>query len=287
MGSPAGSIGPRRITTSRLVDERRTGCAARIDTGATGFSRAAGVDCRARRQRRRTRRSRSRPTRTCSSSRWPGPGSRCIRSTRVRSRVTGNGTGRPAASPTQATPRCWPTSCAPTDTCTARCRDQRARAARSRRSPASIRKRSGRCTRPSAACVRCCWSSIRKRCRRFRTSSTRPRSPSSPRCRPRPRGEADPPPLVALLQRAAAQRPHPRRADPHRPGTPALRQPARVEAALGATVSGLVGVIAAMQSAVDSSRPGWHASSTPTRKRRSCAPRLGSARSSRPACWPK
>ena len=60
------------------------------------------------------------------------------------------------------------------------------RAARSRRWPASTRRRSGRLTRPSAACGRCCWSSIRKRCTRFRTSSTRPRSPSSPRRRPPP-----------------------------------------------------------------------------------------------------
>ncbi|MDT5346959.1 MAG: hypothetical protein QOH91_246 [Mycobacterium sp.] len=39
--------------------------------------------------------------------------------------------------------------------------------------PDSIRRRSGRCITPSTACGRCCWSSIRKRCKRFRTSHTR------------------------------------------------------------------------------------------------------------------
>jgi transposase len=58
--------------------------------------------------------------------------------------------------------------------------------------------------------------------------------------------------LVGLLQRAGRGN-HPGLvdqilADLH---TPALRQPERVEAALGATVTGLLGIVAAMQAAVD------------------------------------
>jgi transposase len=58
--------------------------------------------------------------------------------------------------------------------------------------------------------------------------------------------------LVALLQRAGRGN-HPMLVEQILADlrTPALRQPERVEAALGATVSGLLGVIAAMQAAVD------------------------------------
>ena len=66
-----------------------------------------------------------------------------------------------------------------------RCQRSANRPARSRRWPVSTRRRSGRCTKRSAGCDRCCWSSIRKRCRHFRTSNTRLRSPYWQPRRPR------------------------------------------------------------------------------------------------------
>jgi hypothetical protein len=68
---------------------------------------------------------------------------------------------------------CSRTFCAPTDICTARCQRSASRDAQSRRWPVSTKRRSGRCTKPSAVYDRCCWSSIRKRCKHFRISHTR------------------------------------------------------------------------------------------------------------------
>ena len=146
---------------------------ARIDTGATGFNKLLALIAEHERQRPRHAEFRSKQTRTCSSSRWSKPGSRYIRSTRGRWPAIGNATARPAASPIPAMRQCSRTFCAPTDICTARCQRSASRDAQSRRWPVSTKRRSGRCTKPSAVYDRCCWSSIRKRCKHFRISHTR------------------------------------------------------------------------------------------------------------------
>ena len=94
--------------------------------------------------------------------------------------------------------------------------------------------------------------------------------------------------LVALLQRAGRGN-HPMLVEQILTDlrTPALRQPERVEAALGATVSGLLGVIAAMQAAVDELETRLADEFDTHPQPAILRPRPGSARSSRPASWPR
>jgi hypothetical protein len=68
--------------------------------------------------------------------------------------------------------------------------------------------------------------------------------------------------------------------------TPALRQPERVEAALGLTVQGLVDIISAMRASVETLEAELAASSSATPWHRCFVRRPGSARCSPPGCWP-
>ena len=240
--------------------------------------RAAGADRRARRQRRRTRRSRSRPTRTCSSSRWPRPGSRCIRSTRVRWPATGNGTVRPAASPTPVT------------------RGAGAHPAHrpAPAPPAAGDQRAGRAVKALARQHQEAIWALNQTVSRLR-SVLLEFYPQALQAFPnlkhkaaldRPRRGVDPGRAAKLTRRswsrccsaAAAATTPPGRADPHRPA----------HAGVAATCAGRGGTRRHRERAARRHRrdaasrrrarePSWHASSTSIRRRRSCARRPGSA----------
>ena len=254
--------------------------------------RVAGAARRAQPRSRRRFRSRSRPTRTCWSSRLQHAGfevyainPRAVARYRERHGQAGQevrprrrrGAGRhPAHRPTPAPPAAA---------------DHRRPRWRSRRWPASTRRRSGRCTRRSADCGRCCWSSTRRPWSRSRTQA--------PRRAGRPgRGARPPTPDMRLTRRKIVSllRGCGRRNDPalveqiHRDLHTAGAAPARA----GRGRTGRHRRRADRRSsprccaAVERSRKHLAATcSRSTRSRRCCARHPASGPSSLPACWPR
>ena len=212
---------------------------------------------------RQTCRSRSRPTRTCSSWRLRHAGFTVYRDQPAGGRPL-SGTTRPGReeSPTRATPRCWP-DILRTDRHLHRPLPQISEhARRSRRWPASTRRRSGRCTDdqpaafgaagvlPASAQARSRSSAPRRvdvlaaaptpqrRPRLTRTPDRRSAAPVRPPQRPRPRRTDPPRPARRRAAPARAGRGRARaradRTDRHRPGdaaqpsTPSKQQLAAV-----------------------------------------------------------